>query len=369
MSKYDGFGATLGLENSLGTAFEMERSSESLREAMIPSHVRALMDMQESVRPLDLERIALGHLDGIGTSVAAHDLNLLGSAYESSLFESVREVMAPSHVRALMDMQESVRPLDLERAALGYLDGIGTSIAHDALITASCRAVSQVMREHSLVSTPWASMEDRLESALGQQIAWSASSTFRLAESLDSILPKPLRLDWQEHLVKSMVPSFDLLAAPSPGPVGLLAFMHEPELGASLTWRNEMASRPSIAALVPEAPRLRRVVIQAVIACAFCGETLVDHDQQLRWKGNRWRLEVTVIPMCATCGERTQDDGNYIADSLDRLLRSQLRLVARDGKSDGVPRGKGKLRLVTSDHSDEGDDATKHDHDDEDAFE
>lgn len=353
MSKYDGFGATLGLENILGTAFEMARSFESLREAMIPSHVRALMDMQESLRPLDLDRVALGHLDGIGTGVAVHDLNPLGSAYESSSFESIRELTAPSHVRALMDMQEGVRSIAFERTALGYLDEIGTCIRHDDLMTASCRAVSKVMREQSLASTPWASLEDRLDSLLGHQIAWSASSTFRLAESLDSVLPAPLRLDWQEHLVKSMVSSFDLMASPLPDPLGLLSFMPEPEHGASLTWRSETTFRPSVAALVPEAPRLRRVEIQAVIACAFCGDTLVVHERQLRWKGSRLRVQVSVIPICATCGERAQDDGNYIAHSLDRLLQPPLRLVTRNGTSDGVPRGTGKLRLVATDDSDD----------------
>lgn len=365
MSKYDGFGETLGLEKVLGTAYGLERSFANLGQALVPSHVRALIDMQDNFRPLEVERSARSYLEGIETNVADQHLNAVDAAYEMKRSsESLHAVMVPAHVRALMDMQKSLRAFDLDRAALGHLDGVERSFAQYDLVTTSCQAVSQIMRERSLVSMPWVSIEDGLTSLLGRQ-AWSASSTFRLAESLDGVLPKPLRLEWQEHLVKSMVPSFDLLAASSRAPLGLLSFMHEPELGASLAWRNERTCRPSVAALVPEVPRLRKVAIETVVVCAFCGETLVIHEQQLRWKGNVLRRDVSVIPICGTCGERARDDGNYIADSLDRLLQLQpaLRLVAWSGKSDGVPRGKGKLRLVTSDECDGGDAATDRDED------
>ena len=64
---------------------------------------------------------------------------------------------------------------------------------------------------------------------------------------------------------------------------------------------------------------------------------------------------------------RAHEDKDYVLDALDGLLRPKLRLVGRNGKSDGVPRGKGKLRLVTWDQEEDdeldSDDLDRHEDD------
>lgn len=300
MARFSALGVDFGVEQFLGPAFEMQRSIERIQDAIIPPSVRSMIEMQESLRALNPARMA-----------GLHD------------FHALHE-----------------------------------TVAHDRLF-ASMRA-SEFMRGHEFMSSitvASAVTEQLLRGALGPQLACSAMPSIRLAESLNGLMPGALQLEWHEHLVKSIAPSFGLFATETPGRVGLLAFMPDPALGASLSWVSEATARPSVAALITEGARLPKITIDTVVLCVFCGDEIMQHDQTFRWKGNRIRVELTVLPICATCLKKAGDYAEYILDALSDLVHPPLKLVSKDGKSDGVPRGKGKLWLVTADEDREDDQA------------
>lgn len=295
MARFSALGVDFGVEQFLGPAFEMQRSIERIQDAIIPPSLRSMMEMQESLRALNPARMA-----------GLHD------------FHALHETVA----------------------------------AHDRLFASM--GVREFMRGHEFMSSitvASAVTEQFLRGALGPQLACSAMPSIRLAESLNGLMPSALQLEWHEHLVKSIAPSFDLFATETPGPVGLLAFMPDPALGASLSWVSEATARPSVAALITEGARLPKITIDTAVLCVFCSDEIMQHDHTFRWKGNRIRVELTVLPICATCLTKAGDYAEYILDALDNLLRPPLKLVSSGGKSDGVRRAKGKLRLVTCEDS------------------
>jgi hypothetical protein len=131
-------------------------------------------------------------------------------------------------------------------------------------------------------------------------------------------------------------------------PVGVLAPMAEPHLGASLTWlRPSVRPSAAVAALITEQARLPEITIEATITCAFCDSPMIDHECSFRWKGNRkGAINISVIPVCTTCTRRSMEDPQYVSNALRRLTSPRLRIV-KGGTTDGVARG--RLHLVKDD--------------------
>jgi len=279
---------------------------------------------------------------------------MLGPTYQlQRSMQRIQDAIMPSSLRMMLEMQEGLRAATpaslLDRAGLQALH---TSLTpHERLFT-SMTAVTKAVRMHDIVPTmpTAAGFATQLRGMLGPQLTMCASSTFQLAQDLGRVMPEALNFRWEEHLVRGIVPSFDLLSKWSEGPVGLFAFLSEPDLGASLTWLGAKDDeRTSAAALVPEGRYLPKIAIDTVVHCIVCDAELIQTEETLRLRGNRIRIDITVIPICATCLRDAHDHPGHILDALDELRRPQLRLVHKGGASDGVPRGRGKLRLVTPD--------------------
>ncbi|MBZ0117930.1 MAG: hypothetical protein K8H88_13085 [Sandaracinaceae bacterium] len=132
--------------------------------------------------------------------------------------------------------------------------------------------------------------------------------------------------------------------------------MSNADEGAALSWLHPTTARPLVAALIEDAPRLPQVDIEIATPCAFCGNPIERHRTRFRWKGPRKGvLEITIVPICPTCARRHDEDPDYYREALKDLRRPDLRLVSRDGRTDGIPRG--RLSLVRDDESgDEPDD-------------
>jgi len=284
---------------------------------------------------------------------------MLGPTYQlQRSMQRIQDAIMPRSLRMVLDMQEGLRAA----TPASLLDHVGpqalhTSLApHERLFT-SMTAVTEAARMHDLVASmpTAASFATELRDVLGPALAMSASPTFQLAQNLGKIMPEPLHRQWQEHLVRGLTPSFDLLSTWSAGPVGVLAFMSDPDLGASLTWlgEEEEEARTSAAALVPEGRYLPKIAIDTVVHCLVCDAELIQSEETLRWRGNRIRIDITVVPVCATCLQDAHDYPNHILGAIDAILRPPPRLVHEGGESDGVPRARGKLRLVRPDDEDD----------------
>lgn len=278
--------------------------------------------------------------------------------------QRMQDAVMPRSLRMMLDMQDGLRAATVA----GLVDRMGLDRLHTGLapherLFASMTAVTDAVRAHDLVSSmpTAANLAIELRDVLGPGLALAASPTFQLAQSLGNIMPEPLHLQWQEHLVRGLAPSYDLLSGWSEGPVGLLAFLPQADLGASLTWLGEDDELTSAAALLPEGRYLPKIAIDTVVHCIVCEAELIQTEETLRWRGNRIRIDITVVPVCATCLRETHD---YPGHMLDALRGPRLRLVHKGGESDGVPRGRGKLRLMTTEE--DGPDARTDDSTDDD---
>lgn len=295
---------------------------------------------------------------------------ILGPAYQlQRSMQRIENAIMPQSVRAMLEAQDRLRAATsaslLDHAGL---QALRTRLTPHEQLFASMTAVTEAMHMHDLVATmsTAASFASELRDLLGPGLAISALPTFQLARNLAKTMPEPLHLQWQEHLVRSLTPSFDLLSTWADGPVGLLAFMSEPTLGASLTWlSDEEDARTSAAALVAEGRYVPKIAIDTVVHCIVCDTELIQNGETLRWRGNRIQIDITVVPLCATCLQEAHDDAHpqsyadHVVGMIDDLRRPRLRLVHQGGQSDGVPRGRGKLRLVR--REDEQDDVDQDD--------
>ena len=280
---------------------------------------------------------------------------LLGPTYQfQRSMERIQDAIMPRSIRSMLDTQDRLHASNPSNIlGLAGLQSLQARTAPYIGLFGSMTAVTDAMRAQDLLPTTAAGLATQLHDLLGPQLAWSAAPTLGLAQNLASILHEPAHLHWQQHLVRSLTPSFDLFANWSPEPVGLLAFMQEPELGASLTWVTDDETRPSAAALMPEGQYLPKIAIDTVVRCFVCGEELIQREETLRWKGNRIRIDITVVPICAACLQKAGNYSDYILDAIDEFVRPPLRLMQTCGESDGVPRGRGKLRLLTPDDADD----------------
>lgn len=279
---------------------------------------------------------------------------MLGPAFQlQRSMQRMQDAVMPRSLRMMLDMQDGLRGATVA----GLVDRMGLDRLHTGLapherLFSSMTAVTDAVRAHDLVSSmsTAAKFAIELRDVLAPGLALAASPTFQLAQNLGNIMPEPLHLQWQEHLVRGLAPSFDVLSRWSDEPVGVLAFLSKPDLGASLTWLGEEEQeQTSAAALLPEGRYLPRLAIDTVVHCIVCDAELIQTEETLRWRGNRIRIDITVVPICATCLQEAHDYPGHILDALDDPRRPKLRLVHTEGKSDGVPRGNGKLRLVRPD--------------------
>ena len=216
----------------------------------------------------------------------------------------------------------------------------------------------------------WTKMRRQLATIAGQPAHWremtrtvealGASATlakqFERMSKFDRVLADVLaphvHAAWSDHLKALAVPTTSLLAYKWSRPMGLLAELQTPNLGASVSWLTQYREKPLVmtAALITGCNQLDDVSAPAVIPegdplCVICDGPLTSFGTTIRWHGPmRGTKHRRLFPACSRCAERERDEPGFLLDAFTRLTRPRLYVVDGGGRGDGDPAG--MLRLV-----------------------
>jgi hypothetical protein len=289
---------------------------------------------------------------------------------------AVQDALLPRGIRQMLDMQASLGrfanpfgamdrlheklaratdPFGLAKfSSFGHIGAIDRSSSAFAL-SDSLRAVTGAlqMQRDLLGTSKLFELAKGLEAVVGRSAMHDSLAPFmKLDRALGSALETETYARWQSEFTKTVAPSLGLLGMEWQHPVGVLATLATPELGASMSWTADETS--AVAALLPQEAARSEITIEVSITCAFCGHDMIADQRRFRWKGNRkGLLDLSIVPICTECQHRSNEDPTYLSRALRELEGPMLRVVTSNGTSDGVPRG--KLRLVQDDRDREDD--------------
>lgn len=310
--------ASVGLDRMLGPALGVHRMVEqsiSIPDAVLPRSMRHVLDLQAS-----MGRFA----------------NPFGSM--DRLHEKIARAADPFGLAKL--------------TSLGQFGILGRENRAFAL-SDSLRAVTGAFqKQHDLIGTSKLfELAQGLEAVVGRSAMHDCVTPFmKLDRSLGSVLESGIYAQWRSEFARTVAPSLGLLGMEWQSPIGVLASLATRELGASISWLANEAS--AVAAMLPHEDTRSEITIEVSITCAFCGHDMIADQRRFRWKGNRkGLLDLSIVPICAECQRRSNEDPTYLARALTELEAPALRVITTGGNSDGVPRG--KLRLVRDESDDE----------------
>lgn len=252
-------------------------------------------------------------------------------------------------VEAMAGVDRTVAGLSVATEALHALNQVGN-------VTAPLLALNMAREEHwsalSAATVIGRQMEG-ITSAL--EVCHGLSQQFERMARFDSRLSQIMRPDvhdvWSCHLRTIAVSTADIFARDWARPIALLSELPEPGRGASVSWKAKRKRKEVVqtAALTVGVAQGDVVIIDDDPICAICGKPLLSLESEMRLLGPGLALrQRRIYPICLHCGASASE----LVDLLQRAVASQrapkLRVVQGEQAGDGVCRGRGVLRLVTS---------------------
>lgn len=364
---------------SYQTAERQVRASAQLPDPSNPAPPEVRFEPTATESVLDLMSKRAEPSGAIAAASAVGDLGkVLGSTRGTQrMFDQTRtlqDALIPRGLRQMADLQRSLGrfsdplrsmgrvheqiarmadPFGITKlAGLGQIEALGR--AHSAFaIGDSLRAMNGALTvHHDLLGTSNVfALARGLESALGSRAVRDCMVPFmKLDRSLAPILGDSSYRRWQRDFAKAVMPSLGVLDLDWQRPVAVLTPLAQTDLGASLSWISD--ENMKVAALLPAEEAPSTITIEVSVPCSFCGNEMISAGRGFTWKGNRKGiLKNPVVPLCVECQRRSNDDPTYFSRAFAELDAPPLRIVANDGTSDGVPRG--KLRLVRDERDDD----------------
>lgn len=272
------------------------------------------------------------------------------SAFESTT--AIYESIFPPSLRHMLDMQRDIErladPLGLTKLARSMHMGGRSNLGS---LDASYAATAQ--HNKLLNTSTLRDLTRGLEAATSySKLLRSVAPFTNFDRMLAPVLGASAKSRWQHAFARSILPSLSVLGAERHRPLGVLSTFAKPGFGAALGWRPMDETTPRAAALLAEGSARSQIVIDVHVTCALCGDDMIQHERRFQWRGNRkGLLDVSIVPMCAECMRRANEDATYFENALNDIQAPTLRVVATGGTTDGTPRG--KLRLVREHRDDD----------------
>lgn len=335
----------LRLDRNLGAAASLAeglRPSRDLTNALVPSGVRTMLDMQRGIEKLvsPLDRLGLNVQPDAFKSLLRADR--FGFNLERDAFKSLYADRFGLGRFAHADL--------LRATALHSQFGDMTRLLEVGKIAAAQQSIT------GLVATQSAAWRDvsRVTESFG--VCASAVDQLRrfaaIDRSLGRVMPPLASRAWSEHLKATALGRLGFLGQKWDMPVGLLTEV-APNLGGVVCWLNQHRQQPLVmtAALAAEADDKAscEVVIEDEFVCAICDGQMQAFGDDLRWVGPRRGVRRRrIFPVCAKCWEKQREDDSFLYDALCDLTRPAVQVIwavlSGGGQGDGRP--KGVLRLV-----------------------